>query len=160
MGLPQVELGAYEHALAWWAARGEELRVSDSEAAIARAASSAGVHFSFEKVDHVTRSTICGLLPSSRLSEVVTHRHELIAFAISDETLAEARETVSGESEAERAAAEAEAQRTAADTASRAASEAAAERMQGERAAEHHRRLQAKLAAKRAEGQQQKRQCK
>ena len=79
--VPTTELGAYEHALAWWAERGEPLRLCDAEAALARAASSAGVHFSFEKLDHVTRSTICRALPAGCLSEKSWSRGYLSCIA-------------------------------------------------------------------------------
>jgi hypothetical protein len=109
-----AELAAYPHAAEWWAARTAPLCLRDEEAALLRAASSNGVHFSFEKLDHVTRSTICGTLPAGCLSEQHYHRHELVTFAITDEMLAQAREMVSGESEAERAATEAEEEQAAA----------------------------------------------
>ena len=129
--------------------------LADEEAALARSTSSAGVHFSFEKLDHVTRSTICGALPAGCWSEQQHHRHELVAFAITDEMLASAREMVSGESEAERAAAAAEAEREKSEATKRAMMEAA-ERVKAEAAAEHHRRVKAKREAGKERQQQQR----
>ena len=43
--------------------RSESLRIADEDEAMVRAAASSGVHFSFEKVDRVTRSTNHHLRP-------------------------------------------------------------------------------------------------
>ena len=148
-----AELAAYPHAAEWWAVRTAPLCMRDEEAALLRAASSDGVHFSFEKLDHVTRSTICGNLPAGCLSEQQYHRHELVTFAITDEMLARAREMVSGESEAERAATEAEAERTAAKV-----REAAAEAVQRAEAERKAADTYSALAAKRAAGMERQQQ--
>ena len=146
--VPTVELGAYLHALAWWQARGEALRLEDEEAAIARAGASNGVHFSFEKTDHVTRSTICGRLPATCLSEVVLFRHDIVAFAISDTTLEEAREMVST-STAEAKASDAAMQQAAA---TRLKAEHVAAELAAATAAEQAAAAHAKLNQKREAG--------
>lgn len=85
------------HALDWWEARGQGLRLADEAAAMARAAASDGVHFSFEKTDRVTRSTICGRFEPASILEHVTWRNQLVSFAIPELVLAHAREQVSSE---------------------------------------------------------------
>ena len=150
-----AELGAYPHALTWWHARGEQLRLEDEAAALVRAAASDAVHFSFEKLDHVTRSTICGSLSTSCLTEALYFRHELISFAISEETMVQAREIVSDMSaseESEAAAEQMESERQAQMAAQREAEQLAA----AERAAAAH----AQLNAKREEGKERERQHK
>jgi hypothetical protein len=94
--VPTAELAAYTHAIKWWQGRGAQLRLADEAAAIARSSESDGVHFSFEQTDHVTRSTICGRLEPSCLSERLFFNHELISFAISEHEFELARELVSG----------------------------------------------------------------
>lgn len=90
-------LAGYPHALDWWEARGQGLRLADEAAAMARAAASDGVHFSFEKTDRVTRSTICGRFEPASILEHVTWRNQLVSFAIPELVLAHAREQVSSE---------------------------------------------------------------
>ena len=90
----------------WWQQRGLGLRIDDAEAAGIRATASAGVHFSFEKVDRVTRSTICGRFEPSRVSEQVLHRQQLVSFALTEDALAAAREEVSGPGQEEATVAE------------------------------------------------------
>jgi hypothetical protein len=99
--IPTSELAAFPHALSWWSKCGVERRITDEAGAIARSTQSDGVHFSFEKRDHVTRSTICGCLSPSCLSERVFSSNELVSFAITDQELASARELVSGLATAE-----------------------------------------------------------
>lgn len=89
-------LAGYPHALEWWQQRGQDLRLADEAAAIARAAASDGVHFSFEKIDRVTRSTICGRVEPASMLEHITWRNQLVSFAIPELALASARELVSG----------------------------------------------------------------
>ena len=92
-------LGGYPHALEWWEQRGVGLRLADEAAAAVRAAASDGVHFSFEKTDHVTRSTICGRFEPASVLEPVTWHNQLVSFAIPELTLAGAREIVSAATE-------------------------------------------------------------
>jgi hypothetical protein len=89
------ELAGYEHAMIWWQQRGQGLRLADEAAALARAAASAAVHFSFEKTDHVTRSTICGRFAPSSIIEELSWHSELVSFAVSEIALTSAREVVS-----------------------------------------------------------------
>jgi hypothetical protein len=71
------------------------LRLDDEEAASIRAASSDGVHFSFEKVDSVTRSTICGRFEPSAVMEQVLYRSQLVSFALTEHALTAVRYEVS-----------------------------------------------------------------
>jgi hypothetical protein len=89
------ELAGYEHAMIWWQQRGQGLRLADEASALARAAASAAVHFSFEKTDHVTRSTICGRFAPSSIIEELSWHSELVSFAVSEIALTSAREVVS-----------------------------------------------------------------
>ena len=125
--VPTAELGAYGHALAWWQQRGQGLRLDDEEAASARAASSDGVHFSFEKVDSVTRSTICGRFEPSAVMEQVLCRRQLVSFALTELALAAARNEVSEAGQGGSAAAEELAAAAAAAAAEKAAALAAAQ---------------------------------
>ena len=69
------------------------MRIADEAAALQRASVSDGVHFSFEKKDRVTRSTICGKFEPSSLSEHIEWRKA--SFAVTELALAAAREAVS-----------------------------------------------------------------
>ena len=60
---------------------------------------SSGVHFSFEKLDRVTCTTVCGKI--DRVIEPKTYRNELVSFAIDEEMLQMAREHVSGSLESD-----------------------------------------------------------
>ena len=71
------------------------MRIADEAAALQRASASDNVHFSFEKKDRVTRSTICGRFEPSSLSEHIEWRNELASFAVTELALAAAREAVS-----------------------------------------------------------------
>ena len=144
--VPTEQLAGFPHALAWWQERGAGLRIADEAAALQRASASDGVHFSFEKKDRVTRSTICGKFEPSSLSEHMEWRNELASFAVTELALAAAREAVgtgledpSGKQQADREEAAATAE--AADRAARAA----AATVRNERTAE--------IAQKRKEGQ-------
>ena len=91
-----------------------------------RAGRSDGVHFSFEKQDHVTATTICGAFEEASISERATHRHELVSFALDDATLEAARTHVS------RLSAECESEEEAAISAAMAAAAAAAAQAEAE----------------------------
>jgi hypothetical protein len=60
-----------EHAQHWWSKpeQSAALRLASREDALARAAQSSGVHFSFEKTDQVTASTICGTFAPGSIAE-------------------------------------------------------------------------------------------
>ena len=87
------ELGTYPHAMAWWSERGAALRIMSEAGAQERASSSSGVHFSFEKRDRVTCSTVIGRIDT--LLEQQYYRHELISFAIDSEALELGRQHIS-----------------------------------------------------------------
>ena len=91
-----AELGCYAHALAFWSSgKGGMARILGSAAAAEqRAQESSGVHFSFEKLDKVTRTTVRGRFQT--ISEEAHHRSELVSFAVSEEALAEAHAATSG----------------------------------------------------------------
>ena len=80
------------------------MRLEDAAAAAARAEASDGVHFSFEKLDHVTCSTVCGRL---LISEGVRHRNALVSFEVDSLALETASEEVSTMQAERRAADEA-----------------------------------------------------
>lgn len=124
------ELAGFPHALEWWQQRGQGLRLADEDAALARAAASDGVHFSFEKTDHVTRSTICGRFEPTSIFEQSEWRNELVSFATTELTLAAARDAVSAglEDQSDQQSAEREVVRAAAEAAELAARATAAER--------------------------------
>jgi hypothetical protein len=85
-----------EHAAAWWQAQhgrlGATLQLTDEASALARAAASDGVHYSFEKVDHVTCSTI---FDSLLVTERALYRGELVSFAVGEAAAEAARERIS-----------------------------------------------------------------
>ena len=94
------------------------------------AAASDVIHFSFEKRDSVTCSTVCGRLP---ISEEVLFRGELVSFAVGSAVLDAAREQISDLEREEEAAEQVRAQarveaaeRSAADAAARAEAAASA----------------------------------
>ena len=91
-----ADLGSYPHAIAFWRdGKGGAARVlADETAALQRAHESGGVHFSFEKLDRVTRTAVRGRF--SAISEEVHHRSSLVSFALSEEALAEARAATCG----------------------------------------------------------------
>ena len=100
-----------EHAATWWHERGGSQHLADEAAAIARAAAFEGTHFSFEKTDRVTCSTVCGRLSTS---EACLHRGKLASFAVSEASMEAAREHISTQQAAREAAEEqAQAQRAA-----------------------------------------------
>ena len=70
------------------------MRLSDATAAKQLAAESDGEHFSFEKDDHVTRTTIRSRFTS--FSEEVHHRSKLVSFALTSDTVLEAHMATSG----------------------------------------------------------------
>ena len=70
------------------------MRLSDATAAKQLAAESDGEHFSFEKDDHVTRTTIRSRFTS--FSEEVHHRSKLVSFAHTSDTVLEAHMATSG----------------------------------------------------------------
>ena len=125
-----VELGSYSHALEWWAGLGVKHQILDGAAAERCAEGSSGVHFSFEKVDRVTCSTICGKFDD--FFESKTYRKELVSFAVNEDLVELARGRVSGlnseddsdEGESEAAAAEAATANAAAKAATIAVSSA------------------------------------
>ena len=121
--VPTMELGSYPHALKLWANFGPKLRLVDEAAAEQCAQASSGVHFSFEKLDHVTCSTVCGKLDT--VIDPTTHRGELVSFAIDEEMLQQAREWVSGRIDPDADGDDGEAERDAASEAAAAASDAA-----------------------------------
>ena len=60
------------------------------------ASESGGVHFSYEGyIDHVTRTTIVGIIDPGEIFEKVHHRLELVSFAVSELTLSAIRSAVS-----------------------------------------------------------------
>ena len=85
-----------EHAAAWWQAQhgrlGATLQLTDEASALARAAASDGVHYSFEKVDHGTCSTI---FDSLVVTERASYRGELVSFAVGEGAAEAARERIS-----------------------------------------------------------------
>ena len=97
--VPTAELASYPHALTWWAGLGPQHQLRDAEAAERCAAASSGVHFSFEKLDRVACTTVCGKI--DRVIEPKTYRNELVSFAIDEEMLQMAREHVSGSLESD-----------------------------------------------------------
>jgi len=123
--VPTAELfsAGLEHAATWWLARGSWLRLEDEAAALARAEASDGVHFSFEKRDFVTCSTVCSTLP---ISEEMLYRGELISFAVPSLALAAARDYVSNLEQQEEASNSAQAEERVTAEA-QAAEDAAAE---------------------------------
>ena len=145
--VPTEQLAGFPHALAWWQERGAGLRIADEAAALQRASVSDGVHFSFEKKDTVTRSTICGKFEPSSLSEHIEWRNELASFAVTELALAAAREAVSTRLEDPSGKQLADREDAAAATAEAAerAARATAAAVRNERTAE--------MARKRKEGQ-------
>jgi hypothetical protein len=145
--VPTEQLAGFPHALAWWQERGAGLRIADEAAALQRASVSDGVHFSFEKKDRVTRSTICGKFEPSSLSEHIEWRNELASFAVTELALAAAREAVSTRLEDPSGKQLADREDAAAATAEAAerAARATAAAVRNERTAE--------MARKRKEGQ-------
>ena len=85
------ELGSYAHAMLFWAAGhgGVARLLVDASAAVERADGSGGEHFSFEKTDRVTRTTIRGRFIGC-ISEEAHHRGALVSFALSEEAVREA----------------------------------------------------------------------
>ena len=149
--VPTEQLAAFPHALDWWGQRGPQMRLADEPAAIARAAASDGVHFSFEKKDRGTRTAICGRFEPASLSEHVNFRSELVSFALTELALADAREEVSA-GPAEPTADEASAESidaAASELATREAASAAASDLRA-----------AKVAKKRLEGKEREQQQK
>ena len=126
------------------------MRIADADEAMVRAAASSGVHFSFEKVDRVTRSTICGLFEPGKVAEQVLFRNQLASFALSEAVLAAAREAVSGTeaADSDETAASEGAQQMASSAAMALAAQAAAERE----------RKHIELMAKKERGRQQQEQ--
>ena len=146
-----AELGAYGHALAWWQQRGQGSRLDDEEAAGVCAASSDGVHFSFEKVDCVTRSTICGRFEPSAVTEQVLYRSQLVSFALTEHALAAARDEVSEVGQEGSAAAEELAAAAAEEKAATLAKAQLAQRTVQQTIEESYR----KLSEKRERGKQE-----
>ena len=95
--VPTAALGSYPHAMAFWAdgKGGVALRLPDGAAAVARAVASDGEHFSFEKVDHVTRTTVRGRFIGC-ISEEAHHRSSLVSFALTPDALREAHAATVG----------------------------------------------------------------
>jgi hypothetical protein len=94
--VPTADLGSYLHAMAFWReGKGGVARMLEDEAAAEhRSCESSGVHFSFEKLDKVTRTTVRGRF--SVVLEEARHRGDLVSFTLSEEVLAEARAATSG----------------------------------------------------------------
>ena len=84
-----------EHAAAYWkglhGALGERLKLTDEASALARADASEGIHYSFEKPDHVTCSTVHERLLTF---DVATYRGELVSFSIAEASVEAAREHI------------------------------------------------------------------
>ena len=94
--VPTVELSSYPDAMHFWSSGqgGMQRRLSDATAAEQRAAQSDGEHYSFEKEDRVTRTTVRSRFV--RLSEEVHHRSKLVSFALTTDSVLEARATTAG----------------------------------------------------------------
>ena len=94
--VPTVELGSYPHAMRFWSSGqgGMQRRLSDATAAEQRAAQSDGEHYSFEKEDRVTRTTVRSRFV--RMSEEVHHRSKLVSFALTTDSVLEARAATAG----------------------------------------------------------------
>ena len=94
--VPAVELGSYPHAMTYWSTGqgGKNRCLSDAAAAEQRAAQSDGEHYSFEKDDRVTRTTVRSRF--FRWSEEVHHRSKLVSFALTSDDVLEARRATSG----------------------------------------------------------------
>lgn len=84
-----------EHAAAYWkglhGALGERLKLTDEASAFARADASEGIHYSFEKPDQVTCSTVHERLLTF---DVATYRGELVSFSIAEASVEAAREHI------------------------------------------------------------------
>ena len=84
-----------EHAAAYWkglhGALGERLKLTGEASALARADASEGIHYSFEKLDHVTCSTVHERLLTF---DVATYRGELVSFSIAEASVEAAREHI------------------------------------------------------------------
>ncbi len=72
-------------------ALGERLKLTDKASALARADASEGIHYSFEKLDHVTCSTVHERLLTF---DVATYRGELVSFSIAEASVEAAREHI------------------------------------------------------------------
>ena len=94
--VPTVELSSYPDAMHFWSSGqgGMQRRLSDATAAEQRAAQSDGEHYSFEKEDRVTRTTVRSRFV--RLSEEVHHRSKLVSFALTTDSVLEARAATAG----------------------------------------------------------------
>jgi hypothetical protein len=92
-----AELQSYPHALQLWTTGsvGIGRRLADGAAALQRADCSDGVHFSFEKPDHVTRTTLRGRFAGG-VSEQEYHHSSLVSFALTEAAVAEAHASTSG----------------------------------------------------------------
>jgi len=147
--VPTAELFApgLEHAANWWKARGQSLRLLDEASALARSAASDGMHYSFEKRDQVTCSTVFGVL---LVSDVVQYRSELCSFSV-DEAMVEARRDQMSSQQEEEAAMEQEAQRGRAEES--AAAQRAREAAAASNDAERHARFE-ELRERRALGKE------
>ena len=86
-----------EHAAAYWkglhGALGERLKLTDEASAFARADASEGIHYSFEKPDQVTCSTVHERLHVLTF-DVATYRGELVSFSIAEASVEAAREHI------------------------------------------------------------------
>ena len=84
-----------EHAAAYWkglhGALGERLKLTDEASALARADASEGIHYSFEKPDQVTCSTVQERLLTF---DSATYRGELVSFSIAEASVEAAREHI------------------------------------------------------------------
>ena len=84
-----------EHAAAYWkglhGALGERLKLTDEASAFARADASEGIHYSFEKPDQVSCSTVHERLLTF---DVATYRGELVSFSIAEASVEAAREHI------------------------------------------------------------------
>ena len=81
----------------WWQKRGASLRLEDQAAADCRASACSGVHYSFEKLDRVTCSTVHGRL--ELLIAPTFWQNQLVSFGVDEDVLQSARMCISGTSE-------------------------------------------------------------
>eukprot|EP00966_Prymnesium_polylepis_P092713 2146106-Prymnesium_polylepis.1 len=78
-----MELESYPHAMSWWQERGAPLYLADQAMAEQRASACSAVHYSFEKLDRVTCSTVRGRV--ELLIDPQYHRNEVVSFGVDEE---------------------------------------------------------------------------
>ena len=131
--VPTAELYSpdLQHAATWWRERSGAQKLADEDAALVRAAASDGIHFSFEKVDRVTCSTVCSMLSTA---EACLYRGQLVSFAVAEEALEVARERISVRQAERDAAEQRESAQRAGEAEAQIAAEVAQQRWQWQRA--------------------------